>query len=276
VKGRGIVLSPLLWKEGNELAYTHYKGISLTSDGLAIGQKGSETQLLDPATGHWAFAVPDTDTTWSSYTTASRRLGYFYLERPVAMTTWDGNADTGLRVDVLTNVAHGTSKVGLRAIHAKGRVSSAGTCAWVKTVYIETDIRGTTVDVIGLHVRNAQVGITTNSTAVLVEMGEQGAPSTKHVGIDLFHNDASAVTTPTAMILRGATGCGFKYAIDVQTLGLKAAGATNAGSGILKVVDDDDNCDLDKSCATATKAGVLKVVSGTSVRWIQLFSDTPA
>lgn len=215
----------------------------------------------------------------SDHTTGNKTWLDQRIVRNVARASWNGNPD-----DVISlqhrDLSAGSGIGGLRCAFFKNFLDTPGNVMWMRTVDIEMDNRGILADrgvALRIGVRSNNPDVTTGVAGLELELLGQAQPTSGYLrGIDLVHNDASHVTSPTGIVLRAPSSSdGFVFGIDVQANGLKKNGPSAATSAFARLVDDSENADL--ASAIGSVNGALKVVIGSTVAYIPTYDGyTPA
>ncbi len=261
-----------------------YRGIKAihfgpTPPGIGTIEYNAEDQKvrLFPQMG-----ILENDELLVTHTTGNKTWLEQTISRETIRSTWDGNPDDVLSIQN-QNWVDNADIGAIRAAMFKTRQgNSPNSLYWMRTVDIELDNRGDLVDKgvalrVGVRSNSPNVGV--GITGIELEMLGQAAPTSGYErAIDLIHNDLSSVTYPTAISLRGARATnGFVYAIATQEYGLDKKGQDSADSAVFKFFDDSENVDLDNGSvlndinATAN-AGWMKVVIGSTVRYVALYA----
>jgi hypothetical protein len=210
---------------------------------------------------------------YSSSTTAPCRQGAVKvsLTRATAVVTWDGNADTALKVYCLNSVANSaggrntaidyqartnydTTKI--CGVEGNTRVSSGAACPTMYGINHTCEIYGT---------------VATALYGLYMDMRNEGAAATTSAGLLVNNSNASLATTigSALRVTKGATNLGFDYLID--------ANSTDAlNTAVMSLYDDGTVCnDTNATGCFANGAGYLTVVVGAATRYIHLSSAAP-
>lgn len=178
-----------------------------------------------------------------------------------AMTAWDGNPDTAIKVISRNNATNGITQNGVRALDIQAR--NDGTNAWVKTM--ELNARNSsgknTVDMVGLHIRMEVYGqVDDNITALDIEMSaENDTSSPKKTAILIRNTDGSGMTVVANVIeLTNTSTNGFGAFLNMD--GLTAANGTIVSTS---------------GTAASTFAARLRVITPNgSAGWINIYSTS--
>jgi len=197
-----------------------------------------------------------------------------------ARTSWDGNPDACFNFrnrNYAANGAYGAIRGGMVQVQNR----AGGELVWMRGLDVEADNRGTLTDAI----KALRIGVRNNATVATdvvgleIEMLSQGICSGDDVAIDLIHNDASSVASePIGINFRASRVTnGFQFCLRTEQYGVDLKGQDSADSAIFKFYDDGENVDLDNTGVLAdisatANAGYLKVVVGTTVRYIALYA----
>jgi len=223
--------------------------------------------------------VPASTTPWlmfdlfSNSPTAPARNGALNvtLNRYIAMTTWDGNADCALKVQCNNQIAcpagQRSTAIAYQArayadctkvvgVEGNSRVNVGVTCPTVYGINHTVEIYGTVATVMyGLY----------------MDMRNEGAAPTTSAALFVNNSNASLGTAVGAalMVSKGSVNLGFDYLID-------SLSADCINTAVLRVYDDGDVCnDTVSTGSFASAAGYLTVVVGTATRYIHLSSAKP-
>lgn len=120
------------------------------------------------------------------------------VNRPAdyAMTSWDGNPDCGLKMQVSNRAANTTSRGAVRGIDLNARNRSSGSITWINGVYItaENSTGCTIADVTGAEIHAKNNGTASGSVKVLRVYDEsQSSTGTNYaISIDCTNNSPFA------------------------------------------------------------------------------------
>jgi hypothetical protein len=188
------------------------------------------------------------------------------------ITTWDGNADTTLKVYNLNAAANAAGGriialdfqarsnaliTQVSGIEGNTRVSSGATATTMYGILHTCEIYGT---------------VSTTLYGMKIDMRNEGAAPTTSAAIHLTNSNASLATAIGAAIsvTKGATNLGFDYLID-------SLAADCINTAVLRVYDDGTVCNDTNATGTfATyQKGYLTVIVGTATRYIWLADTAP-
>lgn len=188
-----------------------------------------------------------------------------------ALTAWDGNPDTALKITAL-NSADNSTNGDIRSLDVQARTnadcaqvyaeehnarcSSGATVANLKVAHFRAEIYGT---------------VSTSIYGLDVEISNEGAAATTSAGIWIRNTDAStanAIGSAIRVSNSGGTNTGFDYLID-------ASGSDALATAAFKFYDDGSVCNDTNATGSQTTAGYLTVVVGTATRYIWLANAAP-
>lgn len=253
------------------------------------GLRGSRGVAAAPFTaGPYVWAntavestVPASTTPWlmfdlfSNSTTAPARNGAvnITLNRYVATTTWDGNADAALKLQCNNNIA---CPNGVRVTALAYQARAYADCT--KVVGVEGNSRVnvgiTCPTVYGInHTVEVYGTVATAMYGLYMDMRNEGAVPTDSAGVKI-HNSAASLASniigAAIQITKGSVNNGFEYLLDAQS--------TDAcNTAVLRLYDDGTICNDTNATGTfATgQKGYLTVVVGTATRYIWLNDTAP-
>ena len=226
-----------------------------------------------------ASTVPASTTPWlmfelfSNSTTAPARNGAvnITLSRYVATTTWDGNADTALKLQCNNNIACPAGvRVTALAYQARAYADCTKVCGVEGNSRVNVGITCPTVYGIN-HTVEVYGTVATAMYGMYMDMRNEGAVPTDSAGIKI-HNSAASLATniigAAVQISKGAVNGGFEYLID-------ASSSDACNTALFKFYDDGTIANDTNATGAATPAGYLTVIVGTETRYIYLSSTAP-
>lgn len=125
---------------------------------------------------------------------------------------WDGNGDTGLKIQVYNYADNGPSVLGDRAVDLQARNRSTGVSAWVYTAELNARNDGVTDAINPLHVRAENYGtVNTSILGIDIEMSsENDTSSPDKYALRIRNTDQSGMTAVAAAIdIRHTSTNGF-------------------------------------------------------------------
>lgn len=171
-----------------------------------------------------------------------------------ALTSWDGNPDTGIKVQARNNATNGTNG-GTRGIDVNAR--NTGSEAWVQGAYLTvTNSSGTVPDVTGTTIVTDNGGSSTNTIPLIVQDTSQGS-STNTYGI--------RITTGTINPATGARAAAINFATK-DTAGYTHSFYFENGSGLEGAYET--------GTTSGSEAGYIKVKIGATTLRIKTYANS--
>ncbi len=199
----------------------------------------------------------------------------------IPMTSWGGNADVGIKIEVLNyannTIARGASR-GMD-INVRNKGSYTGTQSWIDGIYLtaENESGGTLAQsiVAQFNLKNNGV-INTSHYGVLIQDQSQGTNPTDTVMLKLDTSNNAVGTTRTGIELANSGGTGYDYGIDmdsatIATADIRLSGGPTIFSGTASPSADCTDGSIYLRTGTASIGLAFNVCDATNT-WTSLAS----
>lgn len=218
-----------------------------------------------------------------NHLSVGKTAAFIQVERHAddAMTGWDGNPDTGLRVRVRNEAINATSRMGARAVSFQVRNAATGTMAFLEGGRFEAYNKGQAPTVYGLTAFVEDEGtIATKAVGIEIEGRMQASTPTLSTLLNLVLSWTTGAEKDWGSAIRIATpGYGqFVYGIDMLGDGTNPPIKTAA----MRFADDSATADANGATGTAGCAtwaawdGFIKVLIGGQTTYLLTCNDPTA